>query len=71
MASKKWADLSGNQRVAVLALGSLQLLLATRAWVDLARRPADAVNGRKTLWAALIAVNCVGPLSYFRWGRRR
>ena len=71
MASKKWADLSGRQRAAVLGLGSLQLLLAVRAWVDLARRPADTVNGRKAVWAALIGVNWVGPLSYFRWGRRR
>ena len=31
----------------------------------------DQVNGRKALWAAIIAVNFVGPLSYFRWGRRR
>jgi hypothetical protein len=71
MAGKKWVDLSGNQRAAVLALGSLQLLLATSAWLDLARRPADAINGRKAVWAALIAVNWIGPLSYFRWGRRR
>jgi hypothetical protein len=71
MTATKWSDLSGNQRAAVLALGSLQLLLATSAWFDLARRPVDAVNGRKVVWAALIAVNWVGPLSYFRWGRRR
>ena len=71
MASRKWADLSGRQRAAVLGLGSLQLVLAARAWIDLARRPADAVNGPKAVWAALIGVNWVGPLSYFRWGRRR
>jgi uncharacterized protein with LGFP repeats len=28
------------------------------------------VNGRKALWAAVIAVNWIGPLSYFPWGRR-
>lgn len=71
MASKKWSELSGRQRAAVVGLGSLQLLLAVNAWVDLARRPADEINGRKSVWAALIAVNWVGPLSYFRWGRRR
>jgi Phospholipase_D-nuclease N-terminal len=70
MAGKKWSDLGGGQRAAVVALGSLQLVLAATAWLDLARRPADAVNGRKAVWAAIIAVNWVGPLSYLRWGRR-
>jgi hypothetical protein len=41
------------------------------AWADLARRPADAVNGRKTVRTALIAVNRIGRLCYLRWGRRR
>ncbi len=71
MAVKKWSDLNGGQRAAVLGLGLMQMLLAVSAWVDPARRPAAAVSGRKAVWAALIAVNWVGPLSYFRWGRRR
>ena len=70
MARKKWAELTGGQRAAVLLLGSLQLSLAATAWSDLARRPARQVNGRKGLWAAVIAVNWIGPLAYFRWGRR-
>jgi hypothetical protein len=54
----------------VLVLGALQLALATSAWTDLARRPADRVAGRKAVWAAVIAVNWVGPLAWFRFGRR-
>jgi hypothetical protein len=70
MAKKKWAELTGGQRTAVLVLGSLQLSLAATAWTDLARRPARRVNGRKGVWAAVIAINWIGPLAYFRWGRR-
>ena len=70
MAEKKWAELTGGQRTAVLVLGSLQLSLAATAWTDLARRPARRVNGRKGVWAAVIAINWIGPLAYFRWGRR-
>jgi hypothetical protein len=70
-AMKQWAELSPGQRVAVLVVGSAQLALAVTAWTDLARRPAGQVNGRKGVWAAVIAVNWIGPLSYFRWGRRR
>jgi hypothetical protein len=67
---RRWADLTGRQRAVVLTLASIQLSLAATAWADLATRPAHQVNGRKILWAAIIAVNFVGPLSYFRWGRR-
>ncbi len=72
MARKKitWAELSGGQRAGLLALGAVEVVLAAAAWTDLARRPAEAVNGGKAWWAAGIAVNIVGPLSYFRWGRR-
>lgn len=65
-----WAELSDGQRAALVALGAVEVVLAAAAWTDLARRPAEAVKGRKSLWAAAIAVNIVGPLSYFRWGRR-
>jgi hypothetical protein len=70
MARTRWADLTDRQRTIVLTLASIQLSLAATAWADLARQPADQVNGRKAVWAAIIAVNFVGPLSYFRWGRR-
>jgi len=70
MARKKWTELTGGQKAAVVLLGSLQLSLAATAWSDLARRPARQVNGRKGVWAAVIAVNWVGPLAYLRWGRR-
>jgi hypothetical protein len=52
-------------------LAAVQLSLAATAWTDLIRRPARRVNGPKTVWALVIAVNFVGPLAYFRWGRRR
>ena len=70
MARKKWTELTGGQKAAVVLLGSLELALAATAWSDLAHRPARQVNGRKGVWAAVIAVNWIGPLAYFRWGRR-
>ena len=71
MANRRWADLSPGQRAGVVALGTVQLSLAAAAWTDLARRPARTVNGPKGVWALVIAINFVGPLVYFRWGRRR
>jgi hypothetical protein len=67
---RRWKDLTAGQRAVVLTLGAIQLLLAASAWTDLARRPPDQVNGTKGVWAAIIAVNWIGPLAWYRWGKR-
>jgi hypothetical protein len=54
----------------VIVAGVVQLSLATAAWVDLARRPAEQVNGSKGKWAAIIAINWIGPIAYFTRGRK-
>ena len=69
--SRRWADLSSKQQVAILTLASIQLSLAATAWTDLARRDADQINGSKGKWATIIAVNFVGPILYFTRGIRR
>jgi hypothetical protein len=70
MATTHWSDLTPAQRAAVLTLGAAQFTLAVSAWADLWRTPAARVNGRKGVWAAVIAINWIGPLSWYRWGRR-
>ena len=70
MARKKWSDLTSGQQTAILVVGCIQLSLAASAWADLARRPASEVAGSKARWAAIIAINFVGPLAYFARGRR-
>ena len=71
MRRKRWADLTEREKTAVLVAASVQLSLAVTAWVDLARRPAELVRGRKPVWAAAIAVNFIGPIAYFTAGQRR
>jgi hypothetical protein len=68
--AKNWKDLSDGQRAAALTMMSVQVALAVSAWTDLAVRPADQVNGSKAKWAAVIAINFVGPVLYFTKGRR-
>ncbi len=70
MAKKKWSDLTSGQRKAMIALGTVEVALASAAYVDLIRRPADQVNGSKGTWAAIIAINIVGPIAYFTRGRK-
>ncbi|HET8780146.1 MAG TPA: PLD nuclease N-terminal domain-containing protein [Agromyces sp.] len=68
---RNWNDLSTQQKTGSIVAGSVQLVLAAIAWTSLARRPAEEVRGPKPLWAVLIAVNFIGPISYFIFGRRR
>ncbi|WP_052273951.1 PLD nuclease N-terminal domain-containing protein [Arthrobacter sp. L77] len=70
-ARKRWSDLTDGQKARVLVLGALQLSLAAFAWMDLATRPRDTVNGSKGMWALIIAINFVGPVAYFWKGIRR
>ena len=66
----RWQQLNPVQRAATVVLAAVQLALAVAAWRDLAQRPADEVNGDKRLWTFLIAINWIGPILYFRRGRR-
>jgi hypothetical protein len=68
-AKKKWRDLEPGQRRAMIAGGTVQAALAVSAWYDLSHRPRELVNGPKLLWALVIAINLVGPIAYFRFGR--
>ena len=71
MATKKrWNDLTDTQKTVLLTLISVQVSLAATAWADLATRPAVKVRGSKGKWAAIIAINFIGPLLYFTRGRR-
>jgi hypothetical protein len=67
---RRWADLSPRQQTAVLVAAAVQLSLAATAWADLATRTPAEVNGSRTTWAAVSAVDVVGPLAWFRSGRR-
>ena len=73
MARKKWNELSPRVRRLVVAGAVFEGALKIAALVDLARRPADAVQGSKKVWAtAIVLVNSMGavPIAYFVRGRR-
>ena len=70
MARKLWKDFSTRQRGAIRVLGVVEVVFAFAAWIDLWRRPRDLVVGRKAWWVAVIAINLVGPIAYFGFGRR-
>ena len=71
--SKKTAlsDLTADQKKGVGILSAVQFLLAGAALVDIWRRPGSEIQGSKVAWSAACAVNFIGPIAYFVFGRRR
>lgn len=70
-AGKRWADLSDGQRKLLVAAAMAEAALKITALIDIQRRPADQIRGPKGLWRAAMAVNLIGPVSYFAVGRKR
>ena len=63
--------LSPKQRALVGVLAAAELTLKLAAARDIGRRQADQIHGSKLFWRMSLAVNTVGPVSYFLWGRRK
>ncbi|MGJ9371769.1 PLD nuclease N-terminal domain-containing protein [Nesterenkonia sp. CF4.4] len=68
--TKQWEDMGPGRRAGTMVFSVVQISLAVAAWIDLARRPANQVNGRKGIWAGVIAINYLGPIAYFLKGRQ-
>jgi hypothetical protein len=66
-----WARLSSSQRRLLIAAAAAELSLKITALIDIKRRPADRIRGPKAMWRAAMAVNLIGPVSYFVVGRKR
>jgi hypothetical protein len=71
MQPKQWQDLTDRQKRGIVLLGALQITLLAAALIDIRRRPADAINGSKRLWRAVVFINGIGPIAYFVVGRKR
>ena len=74
MPPQRWSDLSERNRKLIFTAAAVDVTLRIAALIDIKRRPADQIRGRKRLWAAVVAVvNSAGiiPISYFVFGRRR
>src|SRR6266487_4643157 len=72
--TRQWSDLSERSRRLLIAAAVAETCLKVAALIDIKRRPASQIRGRKWMWATVVAlVNSFGaaPLSYFAFGRRR
>jgi hypothetical protein len=74
MAVQNWSELSKRNRKLIIAAAVAEAGLKTAALIDIKRRPASQIRGRKWMWVpAVVIVNSFGvtPLAYFAFGRRR
>ena len=72
-ARRQWGDLSERTRKLLITAAVAEGILKVAALIDIKRRPASQIRGRKWVWAAVVAVaNSAGavPISYFAFGRR-
>jgi hypothetical protein len=66
----KFNELSPMRKAAVVAATGWNLTLIAAAQRDLHGRSPEEIRGNKRLWQLLCLTNTLGPVSYFRWGRR-
>jgi hypothetical protein len=73
-ARRRWSDLSKRTRILLITAAVADGALRVAALIDIQRRPASQIRGRKGVWAAAVAlVSSAGvvPVSYFVFGQRR
>ncbi len=73
-ARRRWSDLSQRTRMLLITVAVADGALRVAALIDIQRRPASQIRGRKGMWAAAVAlVSSAGvvPVSYFVFGQRR
>jgi hypothetical protein len=72
-AKRRWSDLSEGTRRLIVIGAAVEGALKIAALLDLRRRPAAEIRGRKWVWATVVGLaNSAGtvPLAYFLFGRR-
>jgi len=70
-ARRRWDELPRWQQAGIVAVSAVEIVLTTRAVVDLVRRPREQIRGPKTLWALGLTVQPFGPIAYLALARRR
>ena len=58
------------RQAAIVAITAWNLWLTVTSERDIQRRSTNEVRGPKMLWRLACLTNSVGPLAYFRWGRK-
>src|SRR5512142_2398071 len=66
-ARRRWSDLSNRTRILLITAAVADGALRVAALIDIQRRPASQIRGRKWMWTAavgLVSSAGVAPISY-------
>ena len=63
-------SLTDHQKRVLLVVLVVHLIVAKLTWLDLSRRPDDAVRGSKRFWRLASISNTTGSVAYWLFGRR-
>lgn len=58
-------------RIRIALAGLIQVTLLIAALWDLYHRDAEQIKGSKWMWTPIVFINFIGPLAYFRFGRKQ
>jgi hypothetical protein len=61
---------ANRKKIVLGTVAAVEVVAATLAWRDLARRSDDQVRGKKSLWRLFISLNPGNSLVYWAVGRR-
>ena len=67
---RDFRGLSPVKQAAIVAITAWNWWLSATAELSIQRTPAERIRGPKQLWRLACLSNTIGPLAYFRWGRR-
>jgi hypothetical protein len=70
MPKKNWSELTRPQKAGIIALSLVQLGLLIAALRDIRQRSDSEIKGNRKMWMALSFIDFIGPLAYFRFGRK-
>ena len=68
---RDFTALSPVKQAAVVGLTAWNIWLIVLSQRSLNHTSAEQLRGPKPMWRLLCLTNTVGPLAYFRWGRRQ
>jgi hypothetical protein len=63
-------SLTEQQKKVILIVLVVHLIVAKLTWLDLRRRPDEAVRGPKRYWRLASTLNTTGSVAYWLFGRR-
>ncbi len=61
--------MTDHQKRVLLVVLVVHLVVAKLTWLDLRRRPDDAVRGDKRFWRLASILNTTGSVAYWLFGR--